>query len=365
MSHNILFTEYNKSQSVLHFDDKRHFIISNDKRAILERILDSCDDDSKNDFYRLLSKEKVDVNVYSGLQEYQIKVIILPAKVMNFITKPFLFLFNDIIFSFVFLLLLGYSCYELFLASQTFLTTTFSFDISWFLLVLMFIFHEIGHASACKHYGAPIYDVGFGIAFFRPVLYANVSGAWYLNQKERLVVNIGGVYFQIILASITTFFSIQLSNSSLFYLSRTMLVSVFFQFFPFYRSDGYWMISDVIGEPHLYIKAIAITSKKIRNWGTTILSPKELCMFIYFVSFECVVLLLLILFLYKNFYNFVLLPQKVLIILQQIISGDFHGIESVSFRSLWAVIVVLFVARFLLNTIHNRKRSANGATECS
>ena len=47
MLHNILFTEYNRSQSVLHLDDERHFIISNDKRAILENMLKGCDDDSK------------------------------------------------------------------------------------------------------------------------------------------------------------------------------------------------------------------------------------------------------------------------------------------------------------------------------
>lgn len=362
MLHNILFTEYNRSQSVLHLDDERHFIISNDKRAILENMLKGCDDDSKDELFKLLAEKGVEANTYVGLQEYQMKVKIIPAKVMNILTKPFLFLFYDTILCVVFTSLLGYLCYELFLASHTFLSTTFAFNASWLLLIIMFVFHEIGHASACKHYGAPIYDVGFGIAAFRPVLYANVTGAWYLNQKERLIVNIGGVYFQIILSSITTFLSIQFENSSLFYLSRTMLISVFFQFYPFYRSDGYWIISDIIGEPHLYKKAIAITSKKIRNWKKTILTPKELCLFIYLMSFECVIMSLLLFFIYNNFSILIRLPQEVVVSLSQIISGDFHRIETVSFHDIWVAIVVFFIAKFVFNTIHNRKRSANGAT---
>ena len=102
MLHNILFTEYNRSQSVLHLDDERHFIISNDKRAILENMLQGCDDDSKDELFKLLAEKGVEANTYVGLQEYQMKVKIIPAKVMNILTKPFLFLFYDTILCVVF-----------------------------------------------------------------------------------------------------------------------------------------------------------------------------------------------------------------------------------------------------------------------
>ena len=102
MLHNILFTEYNRSQSVLHLDDERHFIISNDKRAILENMLKGCDDDSKDELFKLLAEKGVEANTYVGLQEYQMKVKIIPAEVMNILTKPFLFLFYDTILCVVF-----------------------------------------------------------------------------------------------------------------------------------------------------------------------------------------------------------------------------------------------------------------------
>lgn len=66
----------------------------------------------------------------------------------------------------------------------------------------MCIFHEIGHSSACKYYKVPVNGVGFGVAAYRPVMFADVTGAWYLRLNQRLVVNVGGVYFQLIYTSV-------------------------------------------------------------------------------------------------------------------------------------------------------------------
>ena len=80
------------------------------------------------------------------------------------------------------------------------------------------------------------------------------------------------------------------------------------------------------------------------------------------MSFECVIMFLLLFFIYNNFSILIRLPQEVVVSLSQIISGDFHRIETVSFYDIWVAIVVFFITKFVFNTIHNRKRSANGAT---
>ena len=362
MLHSISFTKYNSTQSVLHYDDIKHFIISDEKRTVLENLWNDSDDNSRNELCEIIEKKGNVFNSAMGLQDYQVRIKLLPSNVMNIITKPFLFLFDNVVLGSMLTLCLVYCVYELFLATHLFLADTFSFDLSWLILGGMFIFHEVGHASACKHYGAPIYDVGIGVAAFRPVLYANVTGAWYLNLKERLVVNIGGVYFQLILTAVTTLIAVYSENTSLFYLSKTMLVSVVFQFFPFYRTDGYWIISDLMGEPNLYKKAIKITSAKIRNWKATVLTKKECSIFAYFVIFECVILVSLLIFIVRSYSVIKSLPSRGLDFFQHMFAGDFHSFQSVSFADVWDVLILLFIIRFILFSINNRKRSAKGAT---
>ena len=363
MSHRISFTEYNRSRSVLHLDGIKHYIISNDKRLDLEKLLSSCDDIAKNELCNIIDQKEGSINSKISLQDYQLRIKLIPARVMNVITLPFLFLFYDYFFLFAFVGCLGYSVYELFFNSHIFLSSTFSIDYSWIFLVVMFIFHEIGHASACKHYGAPIYDVGFGIAAFRPVLYANVTGAWYLNLKKRLVVNIGGIYFQIILSSITTLIAIYSENTSLFYLSKTMLASTVFQFYPFYRTDGYWFISDLMGEPNLYNKSKMIVSKKMSNWSNVVLTKRERGMFIYFITFEGVIIISLLVFVARFFHIIIMLPYKVFSFITQILSGDFHRIMYLSFRDIWVILVFFFIVRFFVAIANKKSGSAKGATE--
>lgn len=362
MLHSISFTKYNSTQSVLHYDDVKHFIISNEKRTVLENLWNDSDDDSRNELCEIIAKKGDVFNSAMGLQDYQVRIKLLPSKVMNIITKPFLFLFNDSVLCFMLSLCFVYCVYELFFATHLFLAATFSFNLSWLIMGGMFLFHEVGHASACKHYGAPIYDVGIGLAAFRPVLYANVTGAWYLNLKERLVVNIGGVYFQLILTVVTTLIAVNSENTSLYYLSKTMLISVVFQFLPFYRTDGYWIISDLMGEPNLYKKAVKITSAKMRNWKTTVLTKKECSIFAYFVTFECVILVSLLIFVVRSYTVIKLLPSRVMDFFQHVFVGDFQGFQSVSFMNICDVLILFFIIRFIIFSINNKKRSAKGAT---
>lgn len=67
------------------------------------------------------------------------------------------------------------------------------------LLVFMLgssLFHELGHASACKYYGIKHGGIGFGLYLNIPVLYTDVTEVWQLKRSQRCVVNLAGVYFQ-------------------------------------------------------------------------------------------------------------------------------------------------------------------------
>src|SRR5262245_722003 len=57
-------------------------------------------------------------------------------------------------------------------------------DPAQYMLVLIYVFlsivfHEIGHASAVAKFGGVPDDIGFGLYFIYPALYANVNQSWY------------------------------------------------------------------------------------------------------------------------------------------------------------------------------------------
>lgn len=122
------------------------------------------------------------------------------------------------------------------------------------LLVFMFVssfFHELGHASACKYFGLSHGGIGFGLYLNFPVLYTDVTEVWKLSRKQRCVVNIAGVYFQcFLLVGLLIAFFIT-GNNIVRYLILLINLGFVMTLNPFFRFDGYWIASDLLGVPNL------------------------------------------------------------------------------------------------------------------
>ncbi len=114
--------------------------------------------------------------------------------------------------------------------------------------------HELGHASALARAGGRPGAITFGLRFYvYPCLATDVSNAWMLAKRERILVNLGGVYFQSI-------FSILLFGASCLapsYVAATITDAAsicaalcLFQLVPFPHSDGHWVAKD-LGTHHL------------------------------------------------------------------------------------------------------------------
>lgn len=112
-------------------------------------------------------------------------------------------------------------------------------------------FHELGHASACKRFGIRHGGIGFGLYLNFPVLYTDVTEVWKLDRTKRCAVNIAGVYFQLvcIIPIITAF--LLTGNDILRYMIIIMNFGFVMTLNPFFKFDGYWMASDILGVPNL------------------------------------------------------------------------------------------------------------------
>ena len=123
------------------------------------------------------------------------------------------------------------------------------------ILVILFM-HEIGHAAASYRFGVKPNNIGFGIYLIFPVLYADVTGIWQLSKLKRTIVNLGGIYIQLI-ANLLLISWIFQSNgdfdsiSTARYLIQINLGTVLINLIPFLKFDGYWLYSDLFSLPNL------------------------------------------------------------------------------------------------------------------
>jgi putative peptide zinc metalloprotease protein len=88
-----------------------------------------------------------------------------------------------------------------------------------------------------------------------------------LNKYRRLVVNIGGIYFQLIIGSVLwVFYHWSLNNAPVLlgYIQATFLtntVMIIYSMNPFMRNDGYWIYSDLFEIENLSKSAFTYPKK--------------------------------------------------------------------------------------------------------
>jgi putative peptide zinc metalloprotease protein len=185
---------------------------------------------------------------------FLVKLEIVPSNVVAKISKTMQFLFNPLIISIsasiaVILHIIFYSFNTTYIVlGQLDIVTLLGITL---LFLISSCLHELGHASACQYYKIDHGGVGFGLYLNFPVFYTDVSNAWKLSSKKRLVVNIAGVYFQLffLIVALTIYFIYP--NSILGYLIMVININFLITLNPFFKFDGYWIISDILGVPNL------------------------------------------------------------------------------------------------------------------
>ncbi|MFE2429736.1 hypothetical protein ACFXJ5_23690 [Streptomyces sp. NPDC059373] len=122
------------------------------------------------------------------------------------------------------------------------------------LTVASLVFHEFGHASACRYGGASPGCIGCGLFLIWPSMYTDVTDVYRIGRAGRLRTDLGGVYFNVVfmLGMAGGYFL----TGQEFFLSAVYLAhfEVLEQLMPAVRLDGYYILGDLAGVPDLYGK---------------------------------------------------------------------------------------------------------------
>lgn len=119
-------------------------------------------------------------------------------------------------------------------------------------IIAVTLFHELGHAAACRRYECPHGDIGFALYFIFPAFYTDVTKVWRLPRLKRAVVDLGGVYFQAIIFVVLTFYVMVTHDLFTLRLLWAMNFMMFFTLNPIFKMDGYWLLSDLSGLSNLH-----------------------------------------------------------------------------------------------------------------
>lgn len=378
LSADIEITDFSKSNYVLSNKKHKHYLkISKEVKDLLSFIdnkknideitheYNSCFNTTiKSDFtYSLIY---VKLSRYGLLENYgeiktngkpnylKLSAIILNERKVGKIVKYFYFLFNlntaFILLSFSLII----SAWKLIY----FLDTNKEFNIQVGLVSLILltfvsaVFHEIGHATSTSLFGSKHGGIGAGFYLFSPVLYADVTDVWRLPKKKRIVVNLSGIYFEILFCAVLLLINLVLKSELLEMLALIVFIKTFFNLNPLVRSDGYWVITDLTNQPNLFRNAY----QKVNNLFLFILRRRpitwnyvDFIVFIYGILSIAFISYFIIYAVILNPSSILYFPKNLLLFFQNIFTFN----SAISIQKITELILPMIFFYFIFNLSKN------------
>lgn len=216
------------------------------------------------------------------------------------------------------------------------------------LLVLLETFiHEFGHSSALSFYGKKPKNIGFGFYLLSPVLFADVTNAWKLNNKQRMVVDLGGMYFQFIFMGILVIAFLLTKNNNFLLVSLLSLISILYNLNPFVKTDGYWFVSDLLNMYNLKISSRE-KLKQIFTRQKNSLKTNDIILAIYgFLSISFVFFFISYM-LFWNYELFLLLPKNIENLWETVLNNNIY---SIGFFDIERVFLPIITAMIILSEL--------------
>ncbi|MDI3195903.1 hypothetical protein QK290_16045 [Pseudarthrobacter sp. AL07] len=113
-------------------------------------------------------------------------------------------------------------------------------------------FHEFGHAAAARRGGATPGAMGAGLYLIWPAFFTDVTDSYRLGRGGRLRTDLGGLYFNAIVAVAIMGVWWATGFDALLLVVVTQILQMIRQLLPLVRFDGYHILADATGVPDLF-----------------------------------------------------------------------------------------------------------------
>ena len=113
-------------------------------------------------------------------------------------------------------------------------------------------FHEFGHAAALRRGGGTPGAMGAGLYLIWPAFYTDVTDSYRLSRAARIRVDLGGLYFNAIVALVMFGIWEAVRWDGLLLVVAAQILQMIRQLPPLVRFDGYHLLADITGVPDLF-----------------------------------------------------------------------------------------------------------------
>jgi len=145
--------------------------------------------------------------------------------------------------------------------------------------VVIKIFHEFGHAFACKKFGrlnnsgGQVHVMGVMFLVFLPLPYMDASSAWAFRSKwHRMIVGMAGIIVELAVAAVAVIVWANTSAGTVHIIAYNIIFiasvsTVLFNANPLLRYDAYYVLSDLIEIPNLSQRSKDYFYYIVRKYG--------------------------------------------------------------------------------------------------
>jgi putative peptide zinc metalloprotease protein len=148
-------------------------------------------------------------------------------------------------------------------------------DVAQFyvLAVLTMCWHEIGHGHACKICDARVPSMGFMLIYLTPAFFTDTSEGHIKGTRlQRLIISIAGVWSELIIYAVATLIwwgtppDTTANNLAYLLMLITGIFSVFINWNPLIKLDGYYMMCEILGIANLKELSTAYVSAWVKHY---------------------------------------------------------------------------------------------------
>ena len=136
------------------------------------------------------------------------------------------------------------------------------------ILAVSVLFHEFGHAAACRYGGGRPGAIGMGLYLVYPAFYTDVTDAQRLGRAGRLRTDLGGVYFNGLAILVVASVYAATGYEPLVLAIVLIHLEVLQQLVPIVRLDGYYILTDLVGVPDLFDRVRPVLASML-PWRST------------------------------------------------------------------------------------------------
>ncbi|XPV68649.1 MAG: site-2 protease family protein [Halarcobacter sp.] len=128
-------------------------------------------------------------------------------------------------------------------------------------LVILKVFHELGHVMMVKKFGGNVTTVGLMFIVFTPLPFMDASSSWaFTNKYKRALVGAAGMMVELFIAFICVIIWVNTGEGALNSIAFNIMIigsvsSLVFNGNPLLKFDSYYILSDLLEIPNLYQRA--------------------------------------------------------------------------------------------------------------